>query len=96
MSARLSARGVAKSSGSAEIARDVDSVAAENFITVLLLSSTLSMESLMKLLFGNHDVTTKNENTPMRTKTRIFRPGVKFCVSVFRQSQEYRWKNVSA
>lgn len=75
MSAKLSARGVAKSSGSAEIAREVDSVAAENFITVLLLSSTLSRESWMKSLSGSHDVTTKNENTPMRTKIRIFLTG---------------------
>ena len=45
ISVRLSANGVAKSSGRAEIAREAESVAAENFITVWLLSSTLSKDS---------------------------------------------------
>ena len=71
MSARLWARGVAKSSGNAEIAREVERVAAENFITVLLLPSTLSRDSLIKFVSGIAAEATKNESAAMRHSDRI-------------------------
>ena len=49
----VSAKGVAKSSGSAEIAKEAEMVAAENFITVSLLSSTLSRELWTKFDSGS-------------------------------------------
>ena len=71
MSAKISAKGVAKSSGRAEIASDVDKVAAENFITVLLLFSTLSMEDLTKADSGSFSVSTKKDNAAISSKDRI-------------------------
>ena len=71
MSDRLSAKGVAKSSGNAEMAKEVERVAAESFMTVLLLSSTLSKESVINSAFGSVSVATKKENAAMRSRDRI-------------------------
>ena len=71
MSARLSARGVAKSSGSAEIAKEAERVAAENRITVSLLSSTLSRECFTKFVLGSAAVATKKESAAMRDSDKI-------------------------
>ena len=71
MSARLSAKGVAKSSGSAEIAKEAEMVAAENFITVSLLSSTLSRELWTKFDSGSRAETTKKESAATRISDRI-------------------------
>ena len=71
MSARLSARGVAKSSGSAETAREAERVAADNFMTVSLLASMLSRESLTKPDSGSFAVTAKKESAAMRDRDKI-------------------------
>ena len=71
MSARLSAKGVAKSSGRAEIAKEAERAAADNFITASLLSSTLSTESLTKPDSGSAAAATKKESAAIRDSDRI-------------------------
>ena len=80
MSDRLSASGEAKSSGRAEIASEVDSVAAENFITVALLSSTLSSELFTKPVLGMTAVATKNDSAATSSSDKTLIASVAFFV----------------